>query len=193
MMIRFIAYCIAIAVLSGCAGSVKKVESGPVTVGDRLTFVLEGAWNHMDFPASKPAQVWTMEGVSVDELLIYSGISDGQLLHPEAPANTKVKNFVFRSNMQLEEVIGAFEGTYSRDLSTVKVLKVEPTVFGGKKGFRFDFERVRKVDGARFSGLGFGAIDRGQLFAMVYLAPNLTFFPRHKGRIESIAKTALIK
>lgn len=178
--------------IAGCA-TVKKVESGANMVGEHLSINIEGNWNHLDFPSIKPAQVWTMEGVTVDEFLIYSGIRDGQAMHPENSASSNQKNFVFRSTMQTEEIVSLLEGVLSRDNSTFKLLKLEPYPFGGKKGFRFEYERIRKVDNVQLRGIGFGAVDKGELFALLYHAPRLTFFPRHQARVEAIAKTALIR
>jgi hypothetical protein len=183
---------VVVLLLAGC-GSVQKVQSGANTVGERMTVTIEGAWNHLDFPGIKPARVWTMEGVTIDELLIYSGIKDGQALHADdAPGNNK-KKILFRSDMQIEEVVSAIEAVLSRDDSVFKLKKVEPYPFGGRKGFRFEYERIRKVDSVQQLGVGFGTIDQGELFAMVYQAPRLTFFPRHQARVELIAKSALIK
>lgn len=184
-------FCILVMLLSACA-SVQKIDSGPRTVGERLVLTIEGMWNHLDFPNIKPAQVWTMEGVTIDELLIYSGIRDGAAMHPEN-AKPEIKNFVFRSNMQAEEVVSMFEGVLTRDGSTFKLVKLEPFAFGGKKGYRFEYERIRKVDGVLLRGVGFFAIDRAELFALVYHAPRLTFFPRHRERVENIAKSVRIK
>lgn len=177
--------------LSSC-GTVRKVETGKNTVGERLMVDIQGNWNHLDFPGIKPAQIWTMEGVTVDEFLIYSGIKDGQPMHPENPGAGKQKNFVFRSTMQIEEVVALFEGVLTRDGSSFKLLKLEPYPFAGRKGYRFEYERVGKVDNVHQLGLGFGAIDKGELFALIYQAPRLTFFPRHKDRVEAIAKSVAI-
>lgn len=177
--------------LTGC-GSVRKVESGTVAVGERLAINIEGNWNHLDFPGTKPAQVWTMEGVTVDELLIYSGIRDGQVMHPENSGNVK-KNVVFRSSVPLEEVVSMFEALLTRDDSTFKLSKVEPYPFAGKKGIRFEYERIRKADSVVQNGVGFGLIDNSELFAMIYQAPRLTFFPRHKARVELMAKSVYVK
>lgn len=191
-MTRLLLVVILTSVLAGCA-SVRKIESGAVSVGDRLNISIEGNWNHLDFPAFKPAEVWTMEGVSVDELLIYSGIRDGQAMHPENAAGAKKKDVVFRNTMPLEEVVSMFEALLTRDDSTFRLTKVEPYPFAGRKGVRFEYERIRKADSVVQSGLGFGVIDKGELFALVYLAPRLTFFPRHKARVESMAKSVLVK
>jgi hypothetical protein len=154
---------------------------------------LEGPWNHIDFPNIKPGQVWTMEGVTVDELVIYSGIKSGQVMHPENSAQSKKQNVVFLSSMPTEQIVSMFEGVFTRDDSIFKLLRVEPSTFGGKKGFLFEFERIRKSDNLRQLGFGYGAVDSGELFALVYVAPALTFFPRHQARVEAIAYSAFIK
>lgn len=182
---------VLIALLSACA-TVNKVDSGKRAVGDRFVLTIEGAWNHIDFPGIKPAQAWTMEGLAIDELLIYSGIRDGQALHPEFSSDSKKKNFSFRSTMQTEEVVSAFEGMLSRDGSTFKLIKLEPFTLGGKKGFRFEYERIRKRDNVQQNGVGYGAVDKGELFALIYHAPRLTFFPRQFSRVEAIARSAQI-
>jgi hypothetical protein len=182
-----------IVLLASCA-SVRKVEPGNRAVGERLVINLEGPWNHLDFPAVKPAEIWTMEGVTVDELRIYSGIRDGQVIHPEGPVSGKeVKKFAFRSAMESDEIVSMFEGTLTRDGSSFRLVKLEPYTFGGRKGYRFDYELIRKVDNVQQLGMGFGAVDKGELFALVYHAPRLTFFPRHKARVEAMAKAAVIR
>lgn len=175
--------------LVGC-GSVKKIESGKQNVGERMYANIDGAWNHIDFPTIKPATVWSMEGVLVDELLIYASIKDGQTMHA---ANAQQKSFVFRSSMQQEDVVAMFEGVLTRDGSTFRLVRLEPFPFGGKKGYRFEFERVRKGDNVQQLGVGYGAMDRGELFALIYYAPRLTFFPRHLARVEGIARSVRIE
>lgn len=176
--------------LAGCA-SVRKIESGQHAVGERLSVNIEGMWNHLDFPGFKPAEVWTMEGITIDELMIYAGIRDDQAMHSEHRGGTQ-KDIVFRSSMPAEAVVAMFEGVLTRDGSVFKLLKLEPYPFGGRKGFRFEYESIRKVDNVQLRGVGFGAVDRGELFAMLYQAPRLTFFPRHQARVEAMARSAAI-
>jgi hypothetical protein len=182
----------AVIFLAGC-GTVRKVETGSNTVGERFTMHLDGPWNHVDFPGIKPGQVWTMEGVTVDELIIYSGIKDEQVMHPSGSGQGKKQNVVFRSTMPTDQIVSMFEGIFTRDDSIFKLMRVTPSTFGGKKGFLFEFERIRKKDNLRQLGFGYGAVDNGELFALVYVAPALTFFPRHQARVEAIAHSAFIK
>ena len=178
---------------AGCATvSVKKVETGEQGVGDRMQLTLEGPWNHVDGPRMGPAQIWTMEGLPIDQLLVYSGIKNEELVHAAAGGGAR-KSFAFRSSMQPDEIAAMFEGMLTRDGSSFKLVKLEPVTFGGEKGFRFEYSLTRKFDNVQLSGLCYGAVSKGELFAVLYQAPRLGFFPRHQPRVEQIARSARIK
>jgi len=181
---------LAIAALVGCA-SVNKIESGDQNIGGRMSVHLEGAWNHVSAPGMGPAQTWTMEGLPVDQLLIYSGLRDGEAVH--AGGGGAAKSFSFRSTMQPDEVVTMFEGMLTRDGSSFKLAKLEPISFGGERGFRFEYALTRKEDNVVLSGVGYGTVNKGELFALLYFAPRLTFFDRHRGRVEQIARSARVK
>ena len=183
---------VLLAALAGCA-SVSKIESGEQTVGERLTVHLEGAWNHLqNVPGLGPAHTWTMEGLPVDQLRIYVGVKDGETVHqPDSSGNRK--NFAFRSSMQTEDIVAMFEGMMTRDGSVFKLVKLEPMAFAGQKGFRFEFSLVRKLDNVQISGVGYGAVAKGELYAMLYAAPQLGFFARHQPAVEQMARSARLK
>jgi len=183
-----------LAALGGCV-SVAKVETGTRPVGDRMTVQLEGAWNHINAPGLGPAQIWTMEGLTVDRLMFYSGIRDGQIVNAELPgaAGQQLKNFTFKSSMQPDEIVAMFEGMLTRDGSTFKLNKLEPATFGGLKGFRFEYAVTRKSDNVQLAGFGYGTVSKGELFSVMYLAPRLGFYPRHAPDAEKIGRSAVIK
>jgi len=188
-MRRILAAVLFLLLLAGCA-SVAKVESGERTVGARLVLVLEGAWNHVSAPGMGPAQVWTMEGLPVDQLLIYSGIQDGQAVHAGG-GGAQQKSFAFRAGMQPDEIVAMFEGMLTRDGSSFKLMKLEPAAFGGN-GFRFEYTLTRRVDHVQLSGIGYGTVSKDELFALLYAAPRIEFFPRHRARVEGIARSVKI-
>lgn len=188
---RLILCILLVAALAGCA-STTKVESGTRAIGDRMTLTLEGEWNHVTGPNMGPAQTWTMEGLPIDQLLIYSGLKDGEAVHGGSPTGSS-KVFSFRSGMQPDEVVSMFEGMMTRDGSTFKLVKLEPSSFGGDKGFRFEYQLIRKVDNVQLLGVGHATVSKGELFAILYAAPKLTFFDRHKARVEQIARSARVK
>jgi len=177
--------------LAGCV-AMAKVEKGDRTIGDRFAVKIEGAWNHLEAPGLGPAQTWTMEGLPVDQLLIYTGLKDGELVHPSGDGG-KRKDFAFSSKMQPDEIVAMFEGMLTRDGSSFRLTKMEPSPFGGLKGVHFEFTRIRKVDNVVLSGEGWAAVSKGELFAMLYMAPRLGFFPRHAARVQNIAMSAKIR
>jgi len=180
-----------VAALAGCA-SVAKMESGEQTIGERLVVHLDGAWNHVTGPGIGPAQTWTMEGLPIDQLRIYAGIKEGEPVHQPDPSG-KRKNFSFRAGMQPEDIVAMFEGMMTRDGSVFRLTKLEPMSFGGQKGFRFEFSLTRKVDGVELAGVGFGTVAKGELYAMLYAAPQLGFFARHQRSVEQMARSARLK
>ncbi|MCW5574818.1 MAG: hypothetical protein KIT13_01870 [Burkholderiales bacterium] len=189
-MKRIVLLC-AVLVLSGCV-SIAKIETGQHAVGDRLTVNIEGAWNHINAPGMGPAQVWTMEGMAVDQLLLYSGIRDGQAVH-SGGGNDNQKSMTYRSNMQPDEIAALFEGMLTRDGSRYRLSKLEPVSLGDLKGLRFEYSLVRKIDNVQLAGVGYAATSRGELFALLYMAPRLVFYPRHIARVEHIGQSMRIK
>ena len=176
--------------LAGCVPPPVKMESGEQALGDRFIITMDESWNRINVPG--PAQHWTMDGLPIDDLQIYSGIKDGEAIQTTGDSRNPGQPFVFHSAMRADEIISLFEGALSRDGSTFQLTKSEPATFGGVKGYHFEFKLVRKIDGVELSGLGYGAVSNGELFSVVYLAPRMTFFARHQASVESIVSGARI-
>ena len=188
---RKLSVALCLLLLAGCV-SMEKIEKGDRAVGDRLSVKIEGSWNHLQAPNLGPAEVWTQEGITVDELLLYSGIKDEQVVHiPDRSGKTK--DFAFRSKMQPDEIASMFEGMLTRDGSSYKLTKLEPMTFAGTKGFHFEFEMTRKIDNVVLLGSCWGAVSKGELFAILYKAPRLVFYSRHAAQVEKIAQSATLK
>ncbi len=181
------------ALMLGACASVDKVEKGNRMLGERMHVEIDGPWNHLNLPNSGPAQIWTMEGITVDELLLYSGLKDGQVIHGYSQNIPNAKSFHFKSSMRPDEIVSLWEGALTRDGSRFKLLKLEPVQFAGHPGFRFEYELVRKFDNVPMRGLGYATVSKGELFAMLYTAPRLTFFARHRERVEQMARSATLK
>jgi len=90
--------------LSACA-NVAKMDKGDQALGERLMVTLDGPWNQVNAPGLGPAQTWTMEGLPVDQLRIYSGIKDGEAIFTGG-AGQNAKRIDFRANMLL--LLGRF-------------------------------------------------------------------------------------
>lgn len=191
--------------LAGCAAPgtnaprpmVSSVSSASGTgatlpAGSRLTIAIAEPWNRMNQPGGGPAQIWTMEGLPIDQLLIYSDLKDDQAIHATS-ANSKVKAFKFRSTMQPDEIVTMFEGMLTRDGSRFTLVKLEPSTFATRSGFRFEFELVRRVSNLTLRGVGYGTVSKGELFCLLYVAPRLNFYPRHIAAVEKISASAAVE
>src|SRR5689334_15391310 len=133
---RTLTLLLLVTLLAACATvSTQKMESGDRSLGERMVVNLDAAWNKVALPNTGPAQTWTMEGLPVDQLLIYSGVKDGEVIHGTV-FGSKLKSFAFRSAMQPDEIVAMFEGMLTRDGSAFKLVKLEPSSFGGAKGLR---------------------------------------------------------
>jgi hypothetical protein len=174
--------------LSGCAGF-SKVGPGPTTIGAKMTVELIGPWNKLDGPGLAPAELWTMEGLSLDNLVFYPGLKDGTALGQMAQRKEKEMP-KFRTSMQPHDIVEMYEAFVTNDGSSFRLEKLAPSAFVGTAGFRFDFTLTRKRDEVVLKGVGFGAVREGDLYLMVYRAPRLYYFPKYLPAVEAIARSA---
>lgn len=186
-----------IATLAACT-SVTKVE-GDQVVNGRLAVKLPDAWNRVSLPSAKqPFDVWTQEGLTLDHLRIWAAIKPGEALltRPSGytPAGEKAPRIpTYTKGMAPDQLVTLFETLYSGDGSQVSVSKVEPALFAGQQGVRFEFAVVRKSDDVQLKGVGWVAVRADELFAATFVAPRLSFFPRLLPKAEGVVKTAQIK
>jgi hypothetical protein len=183
---------IALALLiAGCA-SVSKVASGETVIRNKLTVTVAEPWNQFDHTMGGNTPTWTQEGFTVDALQFYVGIRNNEVIEP-TPSGSKAQPLNFRSTMQPAEIVALYQGLWTRDGSSFTLDRIEPALFAGKTGFRFDYTLVRKSDDVRLSGIAWGAVHNGELYLINFSAPKLGFFARHVGRVEALVRTAAIK
>jgi hypothetical protein len=178
-------------VFAGCA-QVKQVATGDVTLKNRLVVTIEKPWNQFETGVGDNTPTWTQEGVAIDALRFYVGLKDGELIAPTPPEPKGQRPLAFKAAMNPRDVIALFEGYYSQGGSTFTLDKVTPQTFLGQPGYRFEFSSVRKVDEVRLLGVGWAAVRNGELFAITYTAPRLTFFARHLGSAEAVVRSARV-
>ena len=181
-----------LSTLVGCA-TVTKMESGEQVINQRLLVNLSGPWNQFDQGIGGRTS-WTIDGFAVDLLQFYVGIKNGEVVRRVPTSSGREQRPVtFRSGMQPHEIVAMYQTVATADGSSFRLQKLEPADFVGVRGFRFEFEVVRKFDEVRLSGVGYGAVRNGELFAITYTAPRLGFFQRYAAQVESMAKSARVR
>lgn len=196
-MKRLLLAAVFAAFLAGCT-SISKVE-GDQVVGNKLSVQVPGAWNKVTDPWEKePYDIWTQEGIPLDHLRLWGGVASGKALVAKptvwfrSPGEKDPRYPTFTSGLPPDRLVSVFESLYAME-GAVRVTKVEPAVFAGEKGVRFEFTLTRRHDDVVLRGVGWAAERKGELFAATFVAPRLAFFDRLLPMAEAVVRTARIR
>ena len=172
--------------LAGCA-SMAKVEPGAVTIGDALVVRSDGHWNRVEPPQAEAdaSEVWTAEGVTLDMLLFYVGVADGETL------GTAQNQPVFRAGMLPHEIVELYEALVAQDGSAFRLERLAPTPFGGTQGFLFE-HRTTLRNGLVLRGRAYGSVVEGRLYLLSFTAPDSHFYAKHLPSVDALAASAKI-
>lgn len=184
-------------VLAACT-TIVKVE-GEQLVNDRLLVEVPAAWNKINDPWSEePYDTWTQEGMPLDHLRFWGGVRSGQSLMAKPKVffvredQKEARVPTFRAGMPPDQLVTLFEELYAT-AGTVRLTRVEPALFAGQKGVRFEFTLARRWDDLPMKGVGWVAVKDEQLYAATFLAPRLSLYERLLPMAEAVVKTARIK
>ena len=190
------------AVLAGCS-SMARME-GEQVVNERLAVQVPSAWNKVvDRWVTDPYDTWTQEGIPLDHLRFWGAVRPGQPLmvkpamYSTAPDAKEPRVPTFRMGMTPEKLVNLFEELYAT-AGTVNITRMEPALFAGQKGVRFEFTLARRRDDVAMQGVGWVAVRPDpaygeELYAATFVAPKLAFYPRLLPMAEEVVKTARIK
>jgi hypothetical protein len=191
------------AVLLAACTSMAKVE-GEQVLNERLVVNVPGAWNRVvDRSEKPPYESWTQEGLPLDHLRLWAGVRPGQPLltkwatYSRAEDAKEARVPTFRTGLTPEKLVSLFEAVYAT-AGTVNITKVEPTLFAGHKGVRFEFTLARRSDDLDLRGVGWVAVRPDptwgeELYAASFVAPKLSFYERLLPMAEAVVKTARVR
>ena len=201
-MNKFLAVLLLAVGLAACT-TVEKMH-GDQLVNEKLSVHVSAAWNKVVDPwEGDPYDTWTQEGIPLDHLRFWGAVKPGQLLMTKpmmfsrAPDAREPRIPTFRNGLSPEKLVSLFEELYAT-AGTVTVTKMEPTVFAGEKGVRFEFTLERRRDDLSMRGVGWIAVKPSaaygeELYAATFVAPKAAFFQRLLPMAEAVVKTARIK
>ncbi|HEX7888180.1 MAG TPA: hypothetical protein VF522_02370 [Ramlibacter sp.] len=200
-MRRWLPFVLAL-LLAACA-NVQRM-SGEQIVNERLAVTVSQDWNKVSDPWDvDPYDTWTREGIPLDHLRFWGGVRPGQTLMTKpalfsrAPDAKAPRVPTFRPGLPPEKLVSLFEELYAT-AGTVTITKMEPAVFVGQKGVRFEFTLARRRDDLTMQGVGWVAVRPDatygeELYAATFVAPKLSFFDRLLPMAEAVVKTARVK
>jgi hypothetical protein len=200
-MKRLVLLLLALA-LAACT-TISRVE-GDEVINDRLVVHVPSAWNKVtDRWNIDPYDTWTQEGMPLDHLRLWGGVRPGHTLMTKPAVFSRAADAkdprvpTFRPGLSPEKLVSLFEELYAT-AGTVAITKVEPTVFAGQKGVRFEFTLARRSDDLNMRGVGWLAVVPDptwgeQLYAATFVAPRLSFYDRLLPMAEEVVKTARVR
>jgi hypothetical protein len=177
---------------------------GEQVINDRLVVQVSSAWNKVSDPWNvDPFDTWTQEGIPLDNLRFWGGLHPGQTLVSREVGFSRAADArdprtpTFRAGLSAENLVALFEEVYAH-AGPVTITKVEPAVFAGQKGVRFEFALARRSDDLDMLGVGWAAVRPDptwgeELYAATFVAPKLSFYHRLLPMAEQVVKTAHIK
>lgn len=194
---------LALALALAACTTISRMD-GEQVINDRLVVQVPGAWNKVSDPwDADPFDTWTQEGIPLDNLRFWGGLRPGQTLvsrevgFSRAPDAKDRRTPTFRAGLGTENLVALFEQVYAH-AGTVTITKVEPAVFAGQKGVRFEFALARRSDDLDMQGVVWLAVrsDRTwgeELYAASFVAPKLSFYQRLLPMAEQVVRTAHIR
>ena len=152
-------------------------QKTPVAVAkSNLTVTPRSDWNRWSSRPSKKGEVWTLDGVSLNELSFFAGVANGESIYKER--NKKDKPLPkFDAKMTLPDIVQMFEASNRiiMETSLFKVDQVEPATLAGHKGVRFTYEYTVKDEEVRRKGEGRAAVIGGKLYLINFVAPAIHY------------------
>ena len=201
MMKSAVALLLALA-LAACTTIYRR--EGDELVGERLAVHVSQAWNKVSDPWNvDPYETWTQDGLPLDTLRLWGGLRPGQPLMTKDAVFSRAADArdprvpTFQAGRGPEKLVSLFEELYATK-GTVNITRVEPALFAGHKGVRFEFTLARRADDLDMRGVGWFAVRSDptwgeELYAATFVAPKLAFFDRLLPMAEAVVKTARIQ
>ena len=184
-MKRGVAVAALCGLVSACTGFQAVEGNMPVqVVGSDITVVPQVAWSQATNKTSF-GQLWTIDGIGLDELRFYTGIRPGAPLMP-VPGVQQRDLGKYDSSMLPNDVMELLVSTLNKaGHQQIRTEALRPAPFGSLTGFRFDFSFANR-DGLEMKGMALAAQRNGRLDLILFTAPAEYYFERHAPTVERI-------
>ncbi len=181
--------------VSGCT-AYSAVKPGTVLVGAlqlNPSLTWSAAPNTGTNYTNCQTQVWTLDGLLLNRLIIVPGVDDGKPIFNQGRESQALP--VFESDMLANEVEELVESSivklFGEGQVAVQTEKLRPNRFGDNRGFMFDM-LVSVSDGPDYSGIAGAFIHEQQLYLLIYLGAEPYYFEKRREQAQVIIKSARI-
>ncbi len=152
----------------------------PVAVANSTMKVTPDAdWNRWSARPSSYGEIWTIDGISLNELTYFAKIPGGSPIYNETDSvNQPLPKF--RKDMLPTDLVELFEASSRLTLqsSIFKIDAVEPAKLDGRDAVKFSYSYASEADGLNRKGEGVAANIDGKLYLINFVAPQIHYFDR---------------
>lgn len=181
-LFRYFPHMAAVALLACSSASVagwKEMPTGAAVAVAKssLTITPKSDWNRWSRRPSTKGEIWTLDGVALNELSFFAGVASGESLFKER--NKKDKPLPkFNTNMLAPDIAQLFESSLRIILETslFQIDSIEPAKFAGNDGVHFTYRYTVQADEVRRKGEARAAIIGGKLYLINFVAPEIHYY-----------------
>lgn len=187
-----IAAALLAAPTAAVAGWKVMAAGAPVAVAKSALTVTPGQnWNRSSSRPSKKGEMWTLDGLQLNELSFFAGIAPGETILKDRRKKDKPLP-TFKAQMLAPEIVQLFEATWriTLDTSLFEIDNVEPTTLAGHQGVRFTYHYSVQGDDLRRNGEARAAVVNGQLYLINFTGPAIHYFPTSVEEVRKIMDSA---
>ena len=150
-------------------------------------------WNYL---LGQDIELWTVDGLSLQNMFFVSGIEDGDTLlvgKPEFDFFNESKIPEYREGFSLLDIREWIEASYAQaEVARMETHDFRPVRFGSKKGVRFEFSFTNE-DGLSQKGFVVGAAIDEELHLIIFTAAALHFYDKFAPEAERIIRSIRIE
>jgi hypothetical protein len=179
-----LAFALVLLAVSACAPIILLVEPGPRDIGGAYQITTPIAWSRF---AMAPTEQWTVDGLTLQNLHLFAGLDDGDVLFAESRRRADDGVPRYRRGMRASDVAEFVAASLAeRGAGEVETAALRPAPFGALDGFRFDIAFL-SGDGLAYRGAALGAVgDDGRLHLILYTGTRQHYFAAHLEAAEAI-------
>jgi hypothetical protein len=152
-------------------------------------------WNRWTSRPSPVGEIWTLDGIRLNELSFFAGVAKGDSLYFDQGLSEKPVP-TFDPAMLQTDIVSFFESSNRLVLqsSQFEIKKVEPAKFAGHDGVRFSYRYAAQGDGVMRIGEAVAAKVDEKLYLINFVAPEIYYFARDIASVrELIASAKIVK
>ncbi|MCC2608151.1 hypothetical protein [Planctobacterium marinum] len=138
------------------------------------------SWSKSPFEPGEKAEVWTIDGYSLNQMLVFGEIKEGETLLKETSKELPMPKF--RAEMlpnELEDLVKTSIINQEDGTLKIETKNVRPQQIGEQVAFRFELEFF-DANGLKKNSDVIVWVKDKQLFGMIFTAPTLHYYESYK-------------